>query len=69
MIPHQITSPTLTTLSAQTPILWMKIHAKNKWSGLGVVVHAYNPNYSGGKGRRILVQGQFQEKWETLYEK
>jgi hypothetical protein len=29
-------------------------------------MHVYNPRYSGGGGRRIVVQSQAQQKWETL---
>jgi hypothetical protein len=35
---------------------------------LGMLVQAYNPNYSGGS-RRIMVQGQPRQKHKTLPEK
>jgi hypothetical protein len=34
-----------------------------------MVVHACNPSYSGGRGRRIMVQGWLRKKLKTLSEK
>jgi hypothetical protein len=36
--------------------------------GSGVVVHAYNPTYLGGRRRRIDVWGQSGKKMKTLFE-
>jgi hypothetical protein len=35
----------------------------------GMVAHAYYPSYSESKGRRLWVQGQFGQMYETLTEK
>jgi hypothetical protein len=36
---------------------------------LGVVAYISNPSYLGGRGRRILVWGQPEQKYKTLSEK
>jgi hypothetical protein len=35
--------------------------------GSGMVVHAYNPSYLGGRDRRIMVPGQFKQKLVRSY--
>jgi hypothetical protein len=37
--------------------------------GPGMVVHTHNPSYSGGRDRRIVIQGQLGQKPETLLDK
>jgi hypothetical protein len=44
-------------------------HRLKPVSGLGMVVHAYNPNYLGGTGRKIMVRGQTRQKYKFLSEK
>jgi hypothetical protein len=34
-----------------------------------MVVCTFNPSYLGGRGRRIVVRGQLQQKYKTLPEK
>jgi hypothetical protein len=40
-------------------------HQSIQW-WLGVVVHACDSSYSGGRGKRIMVQGLIKQKKETL---
>jgi hypothetical protein len=35
---------------------------KEQQLGLGVIIHIYNPSYSGGGSRRTMVWGQLQTK-------
>jgi hypothetical protein len=42
---------------------------RNEIFQVGVVVHTYNPSYSGVRGRKTMIQGQQRQKYEILSEK